>query len=106
MTFIDWNFSSIDIHNFVRGLTPVPGAQSRINGKKIKIQETVIINNNIYKSDFDTGQVVDISKNELFVQTGDGILSIIRLQLEGKKPLDIKSFLNGYSLKIGDYFGM
>ena len=35
----------------------------------------------------------------------NGILSIIRLQLEGKKSLDIKSFLNGYSIKIGDFFG-
>ena len=105
MTFIDWNSSSIGIHNFVRGLTPIPGAQSRINGKKIKIQETVIINNNMHKSVFDPGQVVDVSKNELFVQTGNGILSIIRLQLEGKTSLDIKSFLNGYSIKIGDYFG-
>ncbi|MEC8838626.1 MAG: methionyl-tRNA formyltransferase [Candidatus Neomarinimicrobiota bacterium] len=105
MTFIDWNSSSIGIHNFVRGLTPIPGAQSRINGKKIKIQETVIINNNIHKLVFAPGQVVDVSKNELFVQTGNGILSIIRLQLEGKKSLDIKSFLNGYSLKIGDSFG-
>jgi methionyl-tRNA formyltransferase len=60
----------------------------------------------MHKSVFDPGQVVDVSKNELFVQTGNGILSIIRLQLEGKTSLDIKSFLNGYSIKIGDYFGM
>ena len=48
---------------------------------------------------------MDISKSKLCIQTGNGILSIIRLQLAGKKSLDIKSFLNGYSLKIGDYFG-
>ena len=33
------------IHNLIRGLSPLPGAQSRINGKKIKILETRIIEN-------------------------------------------------------------
>ncbi len=105
MTFIDWNSSSINIHNFVRGLSPNPGAQSKIYGKNIKIQETKIVDNNIYKVSFNPGQVIYISKNKLCIQTGNGILSIIHLQLEGKRSLDIKSFLNGYSLKIGDYFG-
>jgi methionyl-tRNA formyltransferase len=106
MTFIDWNSSSIDIHNFIRGLSPSPGAQSKVYGKSIKIQETKIVDNEIYKTSFNPGQVIDVSKSKLYVQTGNGILSIIRLQLEGKRSLDIKSFLNGYSLKIGDYFGI
>ena len=106
MTFIDWNSSSIDIHNFIRGLSPSPGAQSKVYGKSIKIQETKIVDNEIYKTSFNPGQVIDISKSKLYVQTGNGILSIIRLQLEGKRSLDVKSFLNGYSLKIGDCFGI
>ena len=106
MTYIDWSSSSIDIHNFIRGLSPSPGAQSKVYGKSIKIQETKIVDNEIYKTSFNPGQVIDISKSKLYVQTGNGILSIIRLQLEGKRSLDVKSFLNGYSLKIGDYFGI
>ncbi len=106
MTYIDWSSSSIDIHNFIRGLSPSPGAQSKVYGKSIKIQETKIVDNEIYKTSFNPGQVIDVSKSKLYVQTGNGILSIIRLQLEGKRSLDIKPFLNGYSLKIGDYFGI
>ena len=106
MTYIDWSSSSIDIHNFIRGLSPSPGAQSKVYGKSIKIQETKIVDNEIYKTSFNPGQVIDISKSKLYVQTGNGILSIIRLQLEGKRSLDVKSFLNGYSLKIGDCFGI
>ena len=105
MTFINWNSSSIDIYNFIRGLSPSPGAQSKVFDKIIKIQETQIVDANINKISFNPGQVVDISKSKLCIQTGNGILSIIRLQLAGKRSLDIKSFLNGYSLKIGDYFG-
>ena len=105
MTYIDWNSSAKTIHNFVRGLTPIPGAQSILYDKYIKIQKTKIINERVNKSNFNPGQVVDMSKEKLFIQTGNGLISITRLQLEGKKSLDIKSFLNGYTLNIGDYFG-
>ena len=105
MTYIDWNSSAKSIHNFIRGLTPIPGAQSRLNDKHIKIQKTTIMNERVNKSNFNPGQVVDISKEKLFIQTGNGLISINRLQLEGKKSLDTKSFLNGYTLNIGDYFG-
>ena len=70
-----------------------------------EIKKTKIINERVNKSNFNPGQVVDMSKEKLFIQTGNGLISITRLQLEGKKSLDIKSFLNGYTLNIGDYFG-
>ena len=105
ITDIDWNSSALSIHNLIRGLTPNPGAKSKINGKQIKIQDTILNYNNLNISSFKPGQVVDISKNNLSILTGNGVLSINRLQLEGKKSLDIKSFLNGYIINIGDYFG-
>ena len=105
ITDIDWNSSALSIHNLIRGLTPNPGAKSKINGKQIKIQDTILNNNNLNISSFKPGQVVDISKNNLSILTGNGVLSINRLQLEGKKSLDIKSFLNGYIINIGDSFG-
>ena len=105
ITDIDWNSSALSIHNLIRGLTPIPGAKSKINGKQIKIQDTILNYNNLNISSFKPGQVVDISKNNLSILTGNGVLSINRLQLEGKKSLDIKSFLNGYIINIGDFFG-
>ena len=105
ITDIDWNSSALSIHNLIRGLTPIPGAKSKINGKQIKIQDTILNYNNLNISSFKPGQVVDISKNNLSILTGNGVLSINRIQLEGKKSLDIKSFLNGYIINIGDFFG-
>ena len=105
ITDIDWNSSALSIHNLIRGLTPNPGAKSKINGKQIKIQDTILNYNNLNISSFKPGQVVDISKNNLSILTGNGVLSINRLQLEGKKSLDIKSFLNGYIINIGDFLG-
>ena len=70
------------------------------SGTQIKI-----MSDNLNISSFKPGQVVDISKNNLSILTGNGVLSINRLQLEGKKSLDIKSFLNGYIINIGDSFG-
>ena len=50
------------------------------------------------------GQVVKSDKHSLLVQTGDGILSVRELQMEGKKRMDIESFLRGYPVPEGAVF--
>ena len=104
MTIIDWSKTAIELHNFVRGLTPIPGAVTRINGKRIKIQETRVDNND-NGSNYLPGEITAIEKSIMVVQTGKGYLIISRVQLEGKKTMDIKSFMNGYTLNIGERFG-
>ena len=92
------------MHNFVRGLTPKPGAVTKINGKRIKIQETRVDNND-NGSNYLPGEIIAIEKSIVVVQTGKGYLIISRVQLEGKKTMDIKSFMNGFTLNIGERFG-
>ena len=104
MTTIDWSKPAIELHNFVRGLTPIPGAVTRINGKRIKIQETRVDNND-NGSNYLHGEITAIEKSIMVVQTGNGYLIIARVQLEGKKTMDIGSFMNGFALNIGDRFG-
>ena len=104
MTTIDWSKPAIELHNFVRGLTPKPGAVTKINGKRIKIQETRVDNND-NGSNYLPGEIIAIEKSIVVVQTGKGYLIISRVQLEGKKTMDIKSFMNGFTLNIGERFG-
>ena len=104
MTTIDWSKPAIELHNFVRGLTPKPGAVTKINGKRIKIQETRVDNND-NGSNYLPGKITAIEKSIVVVQTGKGYLIISRVQLEGKKTMDIKSFMNGFTLNIGERFG-
>tara|TARA_B100001013_G_scaffold16592_1_gene9432 strand:+ start:284 stop:1204 length:921 start_codon:yes stop_codon:yes gene_type:complete len=104
MTIIDWNKPARELHNLVRGLTLTPGAATIIKGKRIKIQETRV-DNDRDGSNYLPGEIIAIKKSIVTVQTGKGFLLIHRVQLEGKKTMDIGSFMNGFTLNIGDRFG-
>lgn len=90
---INWNDSSRNIYNLIRGLSPYPAAFGHLKDKKIKIFKASIIqaNHNIDPGTFETD-----SKNYLRFASNDGYISIEELQLEGKKRMDIKEFLRGY----------
>ncbi len=97
MCVIDWNKSSSEVHNLVRGLNPWPVALTTLGGKKIKIITT-------RKSDKSgsPGQVVSV--NPLTVACGEDSVEILTLQPEGKKAMDSKSFLMGHKLDSRSYF--
>ena len=50
------------------------------------------------------GEVCDVTKDSFFVMTGDGLLEIKEVQLEGKKRMDVKSFLLGNAIEKGMVF--
>ena len=104
MAKIDWKKTSKEIHNLIRGLNPVMGAYSLYNDKKIKIWKTKIIDNIEIKDNYLSGEVFKVSKDELIVKTGDGLLSILEIQPENKKKMAIKDYLNGSQIKEGDIF--
>ena len=104
MTIIDWSRPARELHNLVRGLTPTPSATTIIKGKRIKIQETWVDNDD-NGSNYLPGEITAIKKSIVSVQTGNGHLLIHRVLLEGKKTMDIGSFMNGFALNIGDRFG-
>ena len=92
---IDWNKTSREIKNKVRGLNPIMGAYSFLNGKKIKVWK-VEISNDISSKDKKCGDIVLVDKKKgLFVKTNDGVINILEIQGENSKKMDIKSFLNG-----------
>ena len=88
---IDWTRKSEEVHNFVRGLSPYPGAWTIVNGKTLKIFET-----EISEGDGDTpGTLWSDGRKTLKISTGDGALSIKTLQMEGKKRMSVEDFLRG-----------
>ena len=103
MANIDWNQSAESIHNLVRGLNPIMGAFSTLNNKKIKIWKTSIINDDRFQNR-KNGEIVSVSKNELLVKTGEGVISIMELQPENKSKMKIKDFLNGFKITEGELF--
>ncbi len=96
---IDWSKSSEEIHNLVRGMSPYPATWSKaiINGDEVqtKIFETQKINET---HNLSFGTIVTDNKHQLKVAVKDGYISILSLQMPGKKRMDINSFLNGVKL--------
>ncbi|MFV0503912.1 MAG: methionyl-tRNA formyltransferase [Lachnospirales bacterium] len=99
---IDWDESSEDIRNKVRGLNPWPTSYSYLNGEVYKIWEV-----EIYK-DYEgkPGQVVEVIKDRgIVVKTGDSSVIVTRIQKQGKKQMETKEFLKGYNIERGASFG-
>lgn len=100
-TLIDLNKSASQIHNQVRALNPYPlatiNAFIKNQQMKVKIWETAVIEDNSNKT---PGEIITKDKNTLIVKTKENAISIISLQLPGKKQVNIADFLRGYA--IGD----
>lgn len=95
-TKIDWTKTSKEVHQFILGMSPYPAAFTTL---KIGEEEKGL---KIFGGKFElanhekpTGSL-DISKNEFKIYTKDGIYFPVELQLEGKKRMNIKDFLNGF----------
>jgi methionyl-tRNA formyltransferase len=90
---IDWNKTAQQVYDLVRGLSPYPGCFSFLDGKMMKV----------FKVSFETvstgalpGEYHTDGKSYLRFAAVDGWVSIAELQLEGKRRMDIASFLRGH----------
>lgn len=92
---INWNQPALQVRNFIRGLSPYPAAWTRLNGKTFKIFKTEVPENITYSSA--PGQIHTDNKTYLHVQTAAGAVSVLDLQMEGKKRMPVQDLLRGYS---------
>lgn len=95
---IDFTKSAVEIERLIRGLNPWPSAYTGYKGKTLKIWDATVINED---KPGEAGQIVEVTKNSLIVKTGDGLLSLEEVQLEGKKRMEIDAFLRGNTVEIG-----
>ncbi len=95
---IDWKKSAAAIERLIRGLTPWPSAYTDWDGKVMKIWSAKTLEE-AYEAE--PGTIVKVEKDAFFVQTGDGVLKILELQIPGKKRMDAGAFLRGYQVKEG-----
>lgn len=100
---IDWGKSAVEIERLIRGLNPWPSAYTHLNNKTFKIWKAAVLDE---AYDCEPGCICRVSKNEMHVMTGDGVLSLLEVQLEGKKRMDIESFLRGFSVEEGTIFNV
>ena len=90
---IDFSKSSRDIFNLIRGLSPIPGAYVILDGKEIKVYNSIIGNNKY--SDKKVGEIVSITKEGISVCTNDGEIIFTDIKPFGKKRMLVSSYING-----------
>ena len=105
MTKIDFNKKGREIFNFVRGLSPFPGTyMTTIGGDIFKVYEvSYTLDNDSYRS-YKNGEVVYISKDKLNIKCSDGIISILKIQPQNSKRMNIQAFLAGNKINLGEIF--
>jgi methionyl-tRNA formyltransferase len=102
---IDWHLPAIDIWRRVRAFQPWPGCYTRWQGRRLRIIEAVPMPG---QTTLDAGRVVALApaveeaKAAFGVYTGDGILGVLTVQLEGKRAMSAAEFLRGQRQFIGE----
>ena len=102
MGLIDWKKDAVSIERLVRGLNPWPSAYTLYKGKTLKIWEADVIEGETKEK---PGTVTEIARDFFDVVTGEGILRVKSVQLEGKKKVSVRDFLLGYEVVNGLQLG-
>ena len=104
MSKIDWESKTAqEIKNLVRGLNPIMGTYSYLNGKKIKIWKVDVVeadnenvkNGTVLKSD---------SKDGLYIKAKAGVIKVLEIQGENAKRMNVQDFLRGNQIEVGSIF--
>jgi len=103
---IDWNRSPENIHNFVRGLSPYPGAWTELflPGKEpllIKIYSSKEIKE---ENAFSPGTIITDNKTFLKAALSGGFLQVEEIQVAGKRTMKAEEFLRGFKVEEGAFF--
>ena len=109
---IDWSKTTKQIVNQIRAFQPWPGSFSNWHSENRKQPVRLIVHDSnpisleqsTQEAGVAPGRVVRVSRELLIIRTGDGGLSITKLQPAGKKPMPIADFLRGNQPEVGDEF--
>lgn len=97
---IDWNRSAVEIERLIRGLNPWPSAYTTLDGKTFKIWKAKVVSES---NEQRPGCIVKVTKDSIEVQTGNGVLALLEVQMEGKKRMEASAFLRGYNVEQGTF---
>lgn len=98
----EWTMSADEINRRVRGFQPFPTTYRRVNEKKLTLWECQPVEND---SDHSPGTVLSAHGDELVVDCGESsALKISEIQVEGKRRMAVRDFLNGMRIEAGRPF--
>ncbi len=100
---MDFSQDAVVLERKIRGLNSWPSAYTYMKGKTLKIWDADVVKCDACEK-AQCGEVLDVTKDSFLVMTGNGLLEIKEVQLEGKKRMDVKSFLLGNTIEKGMIF--
>ncbi len=101
---IDWNLTAREISNRVRAFQPFPTSFTVLLGKKLTVWKAQESSNSMIR--VSNGAILQAKGEDLIVSCGSGTtLKLLEIQLEGKKRMNVRDFLNGYKIQTGEKFG-
>lgn len=95
---LDFTKPAVELERYIRGLNPWPSAYTKYQGKTLKIWKAKVTDG---VSGKEPGEIVKIDKNSFTIQTGEDALTVLELQLEGKKRMQCGDFLRGVKVEKG-----
>jgi methionyl-tRNA formyltransferase len=98
---IDWTGSAVEIERLIRAYDPWPGTHALLEGKQLKIYPPT----SARAANGKPGVVLESSGSSIAIGTGDGVLEVTDLQLEGKRRMSAEEFLKGRPLPGGTSLG-
>lgn len=100
MSELDFKSSARQLHAKVRALKPWPATSTHLGMRRLIVHETTLKNAPPLIAGA-PGEIVRVDKDVLWVATGDGVLGLTELQLEGKKRLRVREFIAGHPIRVG-----
>lgn len=96
---MDFEKPATTLERMVRGLNSWPSAYTFLGGKQLKIWKAEVVDE---AANCEPGAVAQVGKDYFDIQTGEGLLRVLEVQLEGKKRMPAGDFLRGVKLQIND----
>ena len=100
---INWERAAVELYNQIRGMDPWPGARTTLGGKVLKLWRAEVINEGTASQL--PGQVLATGREGITVATGQGLLLIKEMQLQGARRMNAADFIRGNPINVGTVLG-
>jgi methionyl-tRNA formyltransferase len=97
---VNWMRAATEVHNQIRGLHPWPLAESWLRGDRLILRRSAV--SPVSDDTAQPGTIVSAHGDDLIVSTADGLVRLLELQREGKRPMSVRDFLSGHAVVPGE----
>jgi methionyl-tRNA formyltransferase len=102
---IDWNNSSMDIHNLIRGTNPWPGAYTYYRNERMRVWKSKLTDCDNSCIASEPGKICSVKKEGIIVSTGLGMLRIVELQFDSSRKMSVEEYIVGHRIDEGEILG-